>query len=302
MNHGRQLRLFLADGTGSGPRYYEIENRTIQALAISASRIKELKSGSWTEAERPGVYLVVGSTEDAEDWLYIGKGEDVAKRVQDHPEGLDFDVTSVILFTSKDANLNGSQIGWLESHLVRQAQEAKRINIFNKQKPNPPSLPKGEEATAIEFLSDLQLIAETAGFSYFSPPKPKTNQTSSTKNDHESDLIFELPQKKIKATGYRSDEGFIVRQGSQASRETTGSFTGTYKALREKLIKQGVIVDGPDSKSPYNFSVDYAFSAPSAASSVINGGASSGNIAWRTKDGTLLKDILEREAKGTSGK
>jgi hypothetical protein len=34
MNHGRQLRLFLSDGTSSGPRFYEIVNRTIQSLGI----------------------------------------------------------------------------------------------------------------------------------------------------------------------------------------------------------------------------------------------------------------------------
>lgn len=37
MNHGRQLRLFLSNSTSSGPRFYEIMNRTIQALAISPS-------------------------------------------------------------------------------------------------------------------------------------------------------------------------------------------------------------------------------------------------------------------------
>ncbi|MDF1862133.1 MAG: hypothetical protein P1U87_18095 [Verrucomicrobiales bacterium] len=41
MPRGRQLRLFHSDGTGSGPRFYEIVNRTIQALGIPAVRIKE---------------------------------------------------------------------------------------------------------------------------------------------------------------------------------------------------------------------------------------------------------------------
>lgn len=35
---GRQLRLFLADGTSSGPRFIEIFNRTIQTLGIPATR------------------------------------------------------------------------------------------------------------------------------------------------------------------------------------------------------------------------------------------------------------------------
>ena len=55
MNHGRQLRLFLADGTSSGPRFYEIVNRTIQSLGIPATRIKELVSTDWPEFQKPGV-------------------------------------------------------------------------------------------------------------------------------------------------------------------------------------------------------------------------------------------------------
>jgi hypothetical protein len=54
MNRGKQLRLFLPDGTPSGPRYYELVNRTGQAVVMPVSRIKELVSGAWPEFERPG--------------------------------------------------------------------------------------------------------------------------------------------------------------------------------------------------------------------------------------------------------
>jgi hypothetical protein len=301
MNHGRQLRLFLADGTSSGPRFYEIVNRTIQALAIPANRIKDLTAGIWDETAKAGVYVVHGTTENADEWLYIGKGENVGQRVQSHPEKLDFDVTTVLLFTSKDENLNGSQVGWLESHLVRQAKEAKRIKVANKQTPAIPPLPKGEEATICEFLEDLQLIAHTANFSYFSTPKPKsaeptgTTDTSSNLVSTDQDLVLNLPKLGITANGYRSDEGFVVRQGSQARAGTSPKFSGSYAALRTNLIDQGVITPSP-SNDRLVFSVDYAFSSPSAASSVIVGGSSSGNIAWETPGGTPLGKLLELQA------
>ena len=53
MNYGKQLRLFLPDGTPSGPRYYELVNWTGQAVVMPVSRIKELVSGVWPEFERP---------------------------------------------------------------------------------------------------------------------------------------------------------------------------------------------------------------------------------------------------------
>lgn len=58
MIHGKQLRLFLPDGTPSGPRYYELVNWTGQALQIPLNRIKDLISGDWPEFQSPGVYLV----------------------------------------------------------------------------------------------------------------------------------------------------------------------------------------------------------------------------------------------------
>lgn len=97
MPHGRQLRLFLSDGTGSGPRFYEIENRTIQAIVIPATRIADVVGDVWSEFQKPGVYLVLGATEEGSDRLYIGKGENVAKRVQLHPERLNFEIVSLLL-------------------------------------------------------------------------------------------------------------------------------------------------------------------------------------------------------------
>ena len=57
---------------------------------------------------------------------------------------------------------------------------------------------------------------------------------------------------------------------------TTPSFKGKvyYYRLREKLIKEKVIVD-------YKFVKDYEFQAPSAASSVVLGRASNGKTDWK---------------------
>lgn len=292
MNHGRQLRLFLADGTGSGPRFYEIVNRTIQSLAIPATRIKELISSDWPEVQKSGVYLVYGSTEAAEERLYIGKGENVASRVQTHPEKLEFDVTSLLLFTSKDENLNASQVGWLESRLVSAAQSAKRITVVNKQSPKVPALPKAELATIQEFLEDLKLIAQTAGFDYFSSPKSGSEKTASAKS-----IKFYLRQKAkhLTATGFPSDEGFVVEKGSDAVTSINKGFKGGYPALRQKLINQGVIAPKPGQSDLLAFVVDYAFSSPSAAAAVIVGNNMAGPSVWKTSSGQTLGDYLNKQ-------
>lgn len=302
MSYGRQLRLFLVDGTSSGPRFYEIVNRTIQAVGIPAIRIKDLVSEVWPEFQKPGVYLVHGTTEEGNDMLYIGKGENVGKRVQGHPEKLDFEVTSLLLFSSKDENLNASQVGWLESKLILAVDSAKRITLANVQKPDTPLLPRAELATVSEFLEDLVLIAQTGGYDFFSHPKNKAAPVKITEGTSERPATeiqgaveFQLyqPQKNIRAQGYLSDDGFVVKAGSDVSPTINDSFTGSYSSIRQKLIDQGVIAPRPTDATKLHFTIDYAFSAPSPAAAVIVGNNFSGTKNWKTSNGTTLGDYLE---------
>ena len=50
------------------------------------------------------------------------------------------------------------------------------------------------------------------------------------------------------------------------------------------MIEEGVIVDRV-------FVRDYEFKAPSAASAVLMGHTSNGNVDWKTEDGVKLKDL-----------
>ena len=63
--------------------------------------------------------------------------------------------------------------------------------------------------------------------------------------------------------------------------ETQGK---TYYVLRGKLEADGTIVDR-------RFTKNYEFSAPSAASAVVLGHTSNGNVDWKTENGTKLKDF-----------
>lgn len=302
MSHGRQLRLFLVDGTSSGPRFYEIVNRTIQAVGIPAIRIKELVSDDWPEFQKPGVYLVHGSTEEGTEMLYVGKGENVGQRVQVHPDKLDFEVTSLLLFSSKDANLNASQVGWLESKLISAVSSAKRITLANIQKPPPPLLPKAEFATVSEFFDDLVLMAQTGGYDFFSQPKTKPVPPIAAEGPHsrptsetQEPVIFQLyqPQKNIRGQLYLSDEGFVVKAGSDVNPQINESFTGSYSDLRQKLIDQGVIAPRPEEPAKLHFTIDYAFSASSPAAAVIVGNNFSGTKNWKTSSGITLGDYLD---------
>jgi Domain of unknown function (DUF4357) len=288
MNHGKQLRLFLPDGTPSGPRYYELVNWTGQAVVMPVSRIKELVTGAWPEFDRPGVYMVRGESEDGHARLYIGESENVAKRVQGHPASLGFEVTELLLFSSKDDNLTKSHVLWLESALIELATNAKRISLRNGTAPLAKALSKAEQATMVEFLEHLGLVAQTAGFGYFT--KAKVRNAGPIPSAQFS--LYKVKQ-GLKAQAVQSDEGFVVLAGSRGSGFSTEALGKGYAMQREELIEQGVMK--LESDGNYLFTVDAAFSSPSAAASIIAGYPSSGPQSWVDQNGLSLKRLLEME-------
>ncbi len=300
MPQGRELRLFLAEGTSSGPRFYQIENRTIQALRISATRIKDLVSDQWPEFQRLGVYLVHGMSESGDEILYVGKGRRVGMRVQAHPEGLEFEITSLLLFSSKDNSLHDGKAAWLESKLIRDAAAARRVTLANIQNPELPQLGRVDLDTVSEFYEDLLLIAQTAGFDFFSPPRvcaprPEAQPTRSSGTPpalESPEFVFRQPNRNIAAVGYLSDEGFVVKSGSDAIAIANNNLRGGYLELRERLIRDKVLVPNQTDALKLQFAVDYPFSASSAAGSVIAGGHVAGPRVWRTAGGQTLRDYL----------
>jgi len=284
--HGKQLRLFLPDGTPSGPRYYELVNWTGQALQMPLSRIKDLVSGKWPEFQSPGVYLVRGLSEDGHPRLYIGESEDVAQRVQAHPSGLAFEISDILLFSSKDDNLSKSHVLWLEIQLIQRAMKAKRITLANSKTPPLKTLSRAEEATMEEFVENLELVAQTAGFNYF-------KEAASPKFADSGKLYITMPKIGLSATAVRTDEGFMVLAGSDASPTTTPALSKGYASQREELIDKEMLVDAGEGK--LTFTADCPFASPSAAAAIIAGGPRSGPELWKDESGTTLKEIIGKE-------
>jgi hypothetical protein len=238
--------------------------------------------------------------EEGDEILYVGKGRRVGMRVQAHPDGLEFEITSLLLFSSKDNSLHDGKVAWLESQLIRDAAAARRVALANRQNPELPPLGRVDSDTVAEFYEDLLLIAQTAGFDYFSPPRAcipqptvQPAQTLATSPAVSPEFFFRLPTRNIVAVGYLSDEGFVVKSGSEASAVTHPGLRGGYFELRERLIRDKVLVPNQTDGSNLRFAVDYPFSASSAAGSVIAGSHVAGPREWKAAGGQTLRDYLD---------
>ena len=287
---GRNIRIYLSDGTISGIKHSEIVNWTGQALSVPRNKLSELIK--WSEAQKPGVYFLLGYDENNKVACYVGEAENVYQRLLQHLREKEF-WNEAILFTNKDENLTKSHIKYLEIRLVEEIKKANRYNLLNSNTPQATSLPRGDIDSMEEFILNIRTLLGALGHKTLEsliPQEIKAETISSDVNINENIKILFLKISNIDAKGQISDEGFIVHKGSHATKNITNSLNNNYKALRETLVDDGILKDNKDT---YIFEEDYLFSSSSQAAACIVGYSVNGRISWKNNQGTTLKDIEE---------
>lgn len=280
---GFSVRVFLPDGDPEGVKVVEKSNWTGCGLVIPRSIFGGAKNRP--ELARAGVYFLVGQAGDSPlPRVYVGEGDPVRPRLEQHAKGKDF-WTHVVTFTSKDQNLNKAHVQHLESRLVALAKASKRCDLENGNVPQPPSLSESDIAEIEGFLDDVLLCLPILGYSYFeSPPEVVANG-----------MELHLKVKGLVARGYQATQGFVVVKGSQAARVESEAIHAYLTETRRELARQGVLrVAGP----LLEFTQDYTFGSPSTASGVLLGRTSNGRVEWKTIDGRTLKSVQDAEVGG----
>ncbi|MFN4328763.1 MAG: GIY-YIG nuclease family protein [Limnobacter sp.] len=304
---GKQIRIYLADGTSTGIRHAEITNWSGQALACPRPRFSELKD--WGEIKRPGVYFLLGTNEESgEDAVYIGESEVVLDRLSAHLTGKNF-WSELIAFTSKDDNLTKGHVKYLESRLIQLASSANRYQVTNTASPQLPALPRADKDSMEEYLISVRALlgvlghrvldpytqpAHTSAFADSKAPmQPQQGEIKPPELQPETfvPVLFALHIGGISATAERTDEGLVVLAGSEAITNAQGSLSGGYRALREKLLLAGTL---EPANGKLRLTKDQLFSSPSQAAAVLVGYAINGRDAWRLKDGTTYGDYEQK--------
>jgi len=205
----------------------------------------------------------------------------VRPRLEQHVVNKDF-WTSVIIFTSKDANLNKAHVQYLESRLVQTANEAKRCKLDNGNYPALPSLSEADTAEIEGFLDEILLCLPVLGVQLFE--KPMVAAPSAPR-------LF-IKAKGIVAEGYEAPSGFIVRVGSQALGAEVPSIHAYLSDTRRTLVETEIL---QASDGGYRFTKDYEFASPSTAAGVVLGRSANGRTEWLTESGRTLKSLQEAE-------
>ncbi len=277
---GVSVRLFLVDGTAEGFRLVEKSNWTGIAAMCSRAQYPEIRDRE--EFGRPGVYVLVGPSQSGtgRQAIYIGQADAARERLDAHLRGKDF-WTHLVLFASKDTNLNKAHVSYLEARLVELAQRAKRADMENGNVPRVRSLSEADRADAESFLEDMLLIYPILGVSAFEVIDDNV-PTSAPR------LL--LRGKETLATGHDTPEGFVVAAGSIGRLEAVQSMHAYMADLRRELVAAAVLEQRPDG---LHFTQDYRFDSPSTAAGVLLGRTANGRIEWKDENGRTLKALQE---------
>lgn len=271
---GKNIKLFLMDGTANGRWICELSNWTGKAYKIPRNYLKSCESR--VELHSSGIYFLFGIDElEEKPLVYIGESEDILIRLKNHLEEKDY-WNEVVLFMSKDDYLNKAHIKYLENRFYSMAHEAGRNKVMNMCIPTKSAISESEEAELEEYIFNAKIILNTLGHKAF-------EAIDADKESMEANQLFYF-QRKIgdsgKGTGIPTSEGFVVYKGSLLNHRVSLKASQWIKTLRNKYkdkIKDDLTTE------------DILFSSPSAASSFLCGNSSNGRMEWKTELAVPLK-------------
>ena len=277
MAYGKAIELFLVNGTAESLITAELSNWNGKAIKIPRT---EVSACDREDIKGVGIYFLICQEDDGTDSVYIGEAENVLDRLtqhlRDYQSGKEkYYWNTAVIFVGRD--LNKALIRYLENRFVEIAKECGRYTVLTKNTYKNTVLKEAQIASMEEFIDNVKILINTLGYKVL-VPVPKANDET---------IYLYCKGSGASAKGFVSAGGFTVLEGSTVSDhivpslETRGK---TYYNLRNALIKDGTISDRV-------FTRDYEFKAPSAASAVILGHTSNGNVDWKTADGVRLKDL-----------
>lgn len=163
------IRIFVPDGDPEGVRIVDRMNWTGQGIVFPREKWPEARLRP--EFGKPGIYILRG-VNDGDDLptLYIGQGEEVRGRLEEHYAKKLF-WTHGVAFVSANNGLNRGHITWLEHALINQAYVVGQCLLDNATKPQEPILSESEKADTKGFLKEIMQILPLVGFQAFEKRK-----------------------------------------------------------------------------------------------------------------------------------
>lgn len=286
---GKSINLYLMDGTANGRMKCTLANWTGVAYKIPRTELEKCKERD--DLKQSGVYFLFGTSDQTGDNIvYIGQagvrknGEGILYRLQEHKRNPDKDYwTEAVVFTTSNNSFGPTEISYLENRFCNLATEAKRYTVKNGNDPTSGNITEEKESELEEFIDYSKIVMGTFGHKIFEPVVVIPIAPISEPSIDDQEPMLYLKTAKANAAGRRTNEGFVVFQGSTVSEKPTKSCPDTIQHLREQYAEK---ID-----SNNVLSEDTLFRSPSAAAGFVTYASANGLIMWANNDGKTLKDI-----------
>jgi len=301
MNKPRSINIFLLDGDPNGIRVAQISMSTIQAIAFRRNQLRRVRE-AFPEIERPGVYILIGADEDAQDrqLAYIGESEGIGARLSYHNSneaGRDAKGfwTDTVVLISKDENLTKSHARYVEACLIRSVVSNPRWSLPNTRTPSDDAgkLPLPDRAAMDEFVDQTKTLVGALGWDLFRQIRGRVAEAMPIDHALSEAPPVGSPRFFFRGEGFAAEMelgpsgDFVVRSGSKARVRTTTTIPRGTTALRSTLVDKGVLRQEGDFLV---FTSDYSFSSASAAAATVIGASANGRILWKLPDGRTYAD------------
>ena len=291
---GFKIQIFVVAGIPNSMKIWTKSNW--DGMGVVCPRGQYLSVKTRPEFDRSGVYILVGYDDETSlPVLYIGEASNLRARLDNHYANKDFWEQSVFFTRKGDGGrvddglvkgvasgdpLNKSEVKYLEARLFSIAKEHKRCRIDYGNVPKTPMLSEPDREVMEGYLEEMLSLMPVMGIHAFKSPSMIEGQGKK---------IYHCRGKRGDAEGYvTSNEGFAVKKGGVASRETApASESFSFMRTREHLIKSDVLREDGD---VYRFQQNFEFNSSSEAASVVLGRNANGRDQWKDKDGKTLKD------------
>lgn len=291
MSLARSLELFFIDGRPDGMLTAGVFNWTGHVLRVPRTQLKDGLARK--EAGFTGVYVLIGE-QKGEPLAYVGEAEDMGTRLRQHAAGKDWWDTAILITTSAN-NLHKAHVRYLEARLIETARDVASMALENGNQPGGASLSEADTANMENYLDILMMVLPAIRVDNFLSKKRTEASTSEVgASASASTLTGEVAflcrraRDGLIARALFSKGEMIVQTGSSAASSWIGKDHSSYSPLYDELTRSGAIEDG-------KFTVDYAFSSPSAAAAVVPGRPANGRTEWKLATTGLTYAVWELE-------
>ena len=285
-----KIEINMRDGDPNGIRVADMPMYPTLAIAFRKNQLGRLrKDYSWIDG-RTGVYFLIGPDKNTDHMLtaYIGKGENVGKRLCGHLSGTrrsNRNWVDTIVVARNDDKLTDAHGRYAESQLIRDASSSPRWQLINNNKPkeNAGNLSASDKPGMDQFVLQAKTLIGCLGWDLFRNPHDPSQQTTSDGHVSQSP---DTPKFVLEGGGYSAymiidtSGNFVVLKGSRARIRETNTLQPGLRKIRRSLLEDGVL---QDSNGAFVFTNNYISSSVSTAAAIVKGASETGRKAWKVE-------------------